>query len=242
MTTVDVIDHQPLVPFEPCTSGETGSFGQGSGFNNSNNEAQPEEPIVEQVPDDYFDDFEEDLSDPQCVQRIYDFSLSQVRGMVDYNDEDDIIQEVFYRLHKWPIGNKYNSAKHYFSLLKITIRQAIAAYWKRRHSQRNDVRKRVFISPLELDGRPNRQFAAKSNEAWRSVHLQDLVRSVMEKASKLSDQQRTMFQLRFLEQKSHEEVAQILGVSIRTSYRIETRIRETLQSFFPDVDLDGFMS
>ena len=238
VTTVEA-SHQPLVSAE--TSGEPTSFQLGSGSDDKN-EAQPKAPIVEQITDGYSDDFKEDLNDPQCVQQIYDFSLSQVRGMVDYNDEEDIIQEVFYRLHKWPIGNKYNSARHYFSLLKITIRQAIAAYWKRRHSQRNDVRKRVFISQLENDGQRSPQFAAKSNEAWRSVHLQDLVRRVMEKASKLSDQQRTMFQLRFLEQKSHEEVAQILGISIRTSYRIETRIRETLQRFFPDVDLDGFMS
>lgn len=203
-------------------------------------EAQSMEPSAEEVPDDYFDDFVEDLNDPHCVQRIYDFSLSQVRGMVEYSDEDDIIQEVFYRLHKWPIGNKYNSARHYFSLLKITIRQAIAAYWKRRHSQRNDARKRVFISQLQLDGQRSPQFAAESSEVWHRLHLQDLVRRVMEKASTLSDPQRTMFQLRFLEQKSHEEVAKVLGVSIRTSYRIETKIRETLQSFFPDVDLDSF--
>jgi len=198
---------------------------------------QSEEPVVESVPDDYFDDFREDLNDPQCVQRIYDFSLSQIRGMVDYNDEDDIVQEVFYRLHKWPIGNKYNSARHYFSLLKITIRQAIAAYWKRRHSQRNDARKRVFISQLQQDGRRAVEFASRSQDAWQRLHLKDLVQRVIAKASTLSEEQRTMFQLRFLEEKSHEEIARTLGVSIRTSYRIETKIRETLQGFFPEVDL-----
>ena len=204
-------------------------------------EAQPQEAVVQDVPEDYFDDFEEDLNDPRCVQQIYDFSLSQVRGMVDYNDEDDVIQEVFYRLHKWPIGKKYNSTKHYFSLLKITIRQAIAAYWKRRHSQRNDVRKRVFISQLQQDGERAVEFPAESNEVWHRLHLKDLVRRVMEKASLLPQQQRTMFQLRFLEQKSHEEVAEVLGVSIRTSYRIETKIRETLQAHCEGIDLDGFV-
>ncbi len=196
--------------------------------------------VVQQVPEDYFDDFQEDLSDPQCVQRIYDFSLRQVRGMVDYNDEDDVIQEVFYRLHKWPIGNKYNSARHYFSLLKITIRQAIAAYWKRRHSQRNDARKRVFISQLQQDGQRTVEFVSKSNEVWRRLHLKDLVRRVMERASTLPNQQQKMFQLRFLEEKSHEEIAEVLGVSIRTSYRIETKIREILQSHFKGLDLDRF--
>ena len=160
--------------------------------------------------------------------------------MVDYNDEDDVIQEVFYRLHKWPIGKKYNSTKHYFSLLKITIRQAIAAYWKRRHSQRNDVRKRVFISQLQKDGERAVEFEAESNEVWHRLHLKDLVRRVMEKASTLPQQQRTMFQLRFLEQKSHEEVAEVLGVSIRTSYRIETKIRETLQAHCQGIDLERF--
>ena len=192
---------------------------------------QPTESVDEKVPDGYVDDFEEDLSDPECVQRIYDFSLSQVRGMVEYNDEDDVIQEVFYRLHKWPIGKKYNSAKHYFSLLKITIRQAIAAYWKKRHSQRRDVRKRVFISQLQRDGEREFTFAGKSESVLNRLHLKDLVQRVMEKASTLSAEQKTMFQLRFLEEKSHEEVAAALGVSLRTSYRLETKVRETLQSY-----------
>ena len=244
VTTLEDHGNQPLIPAQHIAPVEPISapscLGSDSdGENESEIEIQATESPTEKVPDDYFDDFEEDLNDPQCVQRIYDFTLSQVRGMVDYNDEDDIIQEVFYRLHKWPIGNKYNSARHYFSLLKITIRQAIAAYWKRRHSQRNDARKRVFISQLQLDGQRSPQFAAESTDVWHRLHLKDLVRRVMEKASLLSDQQRTMFQLRFLEEKSHEEVAKVLGISIRTSYRIETRIRETLQSFFPDVDLDG---
>ena len=237
--TFDALGNQRLPPSEYSAPTEPEVLCSQGSHPTDENESVAKELTVEKVPDDYFDDFEEDLSDPQCVQRIYDFSLSQVRGMVDYNDEDDIIQEVFYRLHKWPIGNKYNSAKHYFSLLKITIRQAIAAYWKRRHSQRNDARKRVFISQLQLDGQRGPQFAAESTEVWHRLHIQDLVRRVMAKASTLSDEQRVMFQLRFLEQKSHEEVAQVLGISIRTSYRIEAKIRDTLQRFFPDVDLEG---
>jgi RNA polymerase sigma factor (sigma-70 family) len=193
-----------------------------------------ETPEVENTPDDYFDDFVEDLNDPKCVQRIYDFAISQVRGMVDYNDEDDVIQEVFYRLTKWPIGKKYNSARHYFSLLKITIRQAIAAYWKRRHSQRNDVRKRVFISQLQQDGNQNVEFAGQTENALQRLHLKDLIWRVMEKASTLTQQQRTMFQLRFLDGKSHEEVAVALGISIRTSYRLEIKVREILQAYFSD--------
>lgn len=184
----------------------------------------------------YFDDFVEDLNDPECVQKIYDFSLRQIRGMVEYNDEDDLIQDVFYRLHKWPIGKKYNSAKHYFSLLKITVRQAIAAYWRRRHSQRNDARKRVFISQLQKDGNRAVEFTSDPTSSWQRLHLKDLARRVLEKAETLSDQQRKMFKLRFLEEKSHEEIAKALGVSIRTSYRIETRIREILQTHFKSLD------
>ena len=87
--------------------------------------------------------------------------------MVDYNDVEDVVQEVFYRLHKWPIGGmekKYNSARHYFSLLKITIRQAVAAYWKRRHSQRNDVRRRSFISQLKQEGDRGAEFVGARSE------------------------------------------------------------------------------
>lgn len=200
-------------------------------------DGQPARPAIENVQGDYFDDFVEDLNDPECVQRIYDFSLSQIRGMVDYNDEDDVVQEVFYRLTKWPIGKKYNSARHYFALLKITIRQAIAAYWKRRHSQRNDVRKRVFISQLQHDGNQTVEFTGQSENVLQRLHLKDLIRRVMEKANTLTQQQKTMFQLRFLEEKSHEEVAGVLEISIRTSYRLETKVREILQSYFSGQDI-----
>ena len=197
----------------------------------------PVEQTSANATNDYTDDFVEDLSDPNCVQRIYDFSLSQVRGMVEYNDEDDVIQEVFYRLHKWPIGKKYNSAKHYFSLLKITIRQAIAAYWKHRHSQRRDARKRVFISQLQKDGEREFGFTDNTESIWNRLHLKDLTRRILEKANALSIEQKTMFQLRFVEEKSHEEISKVLGVSVRTSYRLEIKVREVLQNFVEQLEL-----
>ena len=197
----------------------------------------------DQIPDDYVDDFVEDLSDPKCVQKIYDFSVRHVRTMVDYNDVEDVVQEVFYRLHKWPIGGrvcggrsntgkKYNSARHYFALLKITIRQAVAAYWKRRHSQRNDVRRRTLLSQLKWDGDRCAEFVGATDEPWQLVHLKELVASVLEKAKTLAHEQRVMFQMRFLDEKSHEEIAEVLGVSIRSSYRLETKVRKTLQGYF----------
>ena len=184
------------------------------------------------VPDYYFDGFEENLNDPRCVQRIYEFSLRQVRGLVDYNDEDDVIQEVFYRLTKWPIARKkYNSSRHYFSLLRITIRQAIAAYWKRRHSQRNDVRKRSFISELQDDEGKQYEFAGKRDHILHHLHLRETAKLVLEKVSTLKPIHREMFELRFVQEKSHDEISEILKVSIRTSYRLETKVRQLLQDY-----------
>jgi RNA polymerase sigma factor (sigma-70 family) len=183
------------------------------------------------APDKYYDDFQEDLSDPKCVGLIYDFSLRQVRGMVDYNDEDDVIQDVFYRLAKWPIAKKYNSKRHYFSLLRITVRQAIAGYWKRRHSQRNDVRKRRFISELQTDCQSH-EFASRLDSPWYLLHLKDAAQMVLERAQSLNTKQRAMFELRFLEEKSHSEIAETLKISVRTSYRLESQLREIFQSLF----------
>ncbi len=180
------------------------------------------------LPGHYFDDFEEDLADPVCVQLIYDFAAMQVRGLVDYNDEDDVIQEVFYRLTKWPIGKKYNSKSHYFSLLKITIRQAIAAYWKRQHSQRNDVRKRRFISELQAEA-SSFDFSSDAENVLYRLHVKELVGVVLAKVKLLSTNQRKMFELRFLNECSHEEISVQLGVSIRTSYRLESNVRQLLQ-------------
>lgn len=189
-----------------------------------------------EVADDYVDDFVEDLNDPRCVQRIYDFALHQVRGMVDYNDEDDLIQDVFYRLTKWPINaKKYNSARHYFALLKITIRQSIAAYWKRRHSQRNDSRKRIFISQLERDSEKRYEFADASQDSdnvLAKLEIKELAKKVLAKAESMPENHKTMFRLRFVDEKSHEEISQHLGISIRTSYRLETKVRTMLRAHF----------
>ena len=183
------------------------------------------------VPDTYFDDFREDLEDAECVQRIYEFTLRQVRGLVDYNDEEDVIQEVFFRLTKWPIGNKYNSARHYFSLLRITVRQSIAAYWKRRHSQRNDIRRRVLISELQqADGR-NFEYLGESENVLQRMEIKETVKRILGAAESLTPRQQIMFRMRFLECQSHEEIAIKMGISIRTSYRLETSLRQILQRF-----------
>ena len=180
------------------------------------------------LPGHYFDNFEEDLSDPVCVQQIYDFALVQVRGLVDYNDEDDVIQEVFYRLTKWPIGKKYNSKSHYFSLLKITIRQAIAAYWKRRHSQRNDVRKRKFISELQNEA-TRFDFDSNSESVVHRLHVKEVVHLVLEKVKSLNPRQRKMFELRFMKELSHEDISKQMKISVRTAYRWESKVRQLLQ-------------
>ena len=181
-----------------------------------------------------FDEFKEDLGDPQCVQRIYDFSLRQVRGLVDYNDEDDVIQDVFYRLTKWPIKAKYNSARHYFSLLKITVRQSVAAYWRRRHSQRNDARRRVFISDLQHDNATKYELAGSNENVLSRLQIKELVQRILDKVETLSPQERVMFRMRFLDERSHEEIAENLSLSLRTSYRMEGKLRAKLAKFFLD--------
>ena len=195
------------------------------------------------VPDHFFDDFVEDLTDPSCVQQIYDFTLGQIRGLVDYNDEDDLIQEVFYRLTKWPIGKKYNSKRHYFALLKITIRQSIAAYWKRWHSQRNDVRKRRYISELQADDSRKYEFEGRQENLLHSLHVKEVVRRLTEKVTALEVRHRIMFQMRFIEEKSHEEISSKLDISIRTSYRLEKELRRLLREYLSeDWNGDAFSS
>lgn len=191
----------------------------------------PGERSAMDVPDHFFDDFIEDLADPDCVQEIYDFTLSQVRGLVRYNDEDDLIQEVFYRLAKWPIGNKYNSKRHYFALLKVTIRQAIAAYWKRWHSQRNDVRKRRYISELQADESCKFEFEGQTENLLHALHIKEVAKRLRRKVTTLNQRQRIMFQLRFIEEKPHDEISTKLGISIRTSYRLEAQLRESLREY-----------
>jgi RNA polymerase sigma factor (sigma-70 family) len=186
---------------------------------------------TEVIPEHYFDDFVEDLNDPDCVQEIYEFSLGQVRGMVDYNDEDDIVQDVFYRLTKWPMAKKYNSRRHYYSLLKITIRQSIAAYWKRRHSQRNDARKRRYISELHSEDSRTYEFEGSTESVFHRLQMKEMVKLVLKKVTTLKPKHRAIFQLRFIEDRSHEQIADLLKISLRTSYRLESQVRQRLHDY-----------
>ena len=181
-------------------------------------------------PDLQFDDFKEDLRDPQCAQLIYDFAKGQIRGLVDYNDEEDVVQEVFYRLTRWPIKAKYNSTRHYFALLKITIRQAVAAYWKHRHSQRNDYRKRRFVSELVADNELKYEFEGSTENVLTRLQINEQFKMVLEKVKTLDEKHRKFFDLRFLQERSHGEVAQALQISARTSYRLESHLRDLLQT------------
>ena len=186
------------------------------------------------IPDHFFDPFVEDLSDPKCVQEIYNFSLSQIRGFVNYNDEEDLIQEVFYRLTKWPMGARVNSKRHYFSLLKVTIRQCLAAYWRRNYSQRNDIARRRFISELERDEAVTFELEGTADNVLQRLQIKETVQRLLDSMDDLEPRYQTLFRLRFVEERSHEEIAELLGISIRTSYRHEAQLRERLLKWLGD--------
>jgi RNA polymerase sigma factor (sigma-70 family) len=191
------------------------------------------------IPENYYDEFEEDLHDPNCVQEIYNFIAQSIRGLVEYNDENDIIQEVFYSLTKWPMQKKYNSKRHYFSLLKITIRQIIASYWRRKHSQRNDIRRRTFISQLQHDSH-KRTFTPKDKKTRGVEHypmMKEAVALVLKKVDTLEEKEKAYFRLRFIEEKSHETIASLLNISLRTSYRFEHKVRKILVEYFENKEL-----
>ncbi|MEM7784010.1 MAG: sigma-70 family RNA polymerase sigma factor [Planctomycetota bacterium] len=179
--------------------------------------------------DPHDEPFHADLGDPDCVQKIYDFVRIQINGLVDYNDEDDVIQEVFYRLTRWPMRAVYESKPHYYSLLKITARQVVAAYWKRWHSQRNDVRRRRFISELESDHGSQVEFVDDRTTSGEQQQLKELVQKVLETVQSLSHRDQVFFKWRFILQRTPDEISEALKISVRTCYRIEARLREKLQ-------------
>jgi RNA polymerase sigma-70 factor (ECF subfamily) len=91
-----------------------------------------------------------------------------------------------------------------------------------KHTLRNHQRRRI-VETLEettivsLTSSPQEELEAKENEEWLTLKLQQLPTT-----------QRTLLYMRQVERKSHEEIAQLLGIETTSVSTLLARARRTL--------------
>lgn len=124
-----------------------------------------------------------------------------IRKMViDHDDADDLTQEVFIKIHKY-IGNFREDAQLFTWIYRIATNECLTFLQKK---------KRRFFLPL---GDVERELTGKLDSA---PHISgDEIQLKLQKALlKLPDKQRLVFNMRYYEELSYEEIASITQTSV----------------------------
>ena len=127
-----------------------------------------------------------------------------IRKMVlDHDDADDITQEVFVKLFK-SLKDFRGESSFYTYLYKIAINYSLNHLKKQ---------KKVTERTKDLD---DESFKLSSGDALQDVNYDDAsMKKVLTEAIKLlPEQQRAVFNLRFFENLSYEEISKIMNKSV----------------------------
>jgi len=130
-------------------------------------------------------------------QRVY----WHVRKMViDHDDADDLTQEVFIKIHRY-IDNFREDSQLFTWIYRIATNECLTFL---------DKKKRRFFLPI---GDVERELTAKLDT---SSHVTgDEIQMKLQKALlKLPDKQRLVFNMRYFEDLSYEEIAEITKTSV----------------------------
>lgn len=144
-----------------------------------------------------------------------------IRKMViDHDDADDLTQDVFIKIYKY-IGNFREDSRLYTWIYRIATNECLNFLQRR---------KRRFFLPI---GDVERELAGKLDTA---THISaDEVQLRLQKALlKLPDKQRLVFNMKYFDDLSYEEIAEITATSVgalKASYhhavkKIEDLLRE----------------
>lgn len=131
-------------------------------------------------------------------KRIY----SHVRRMViDHADADDVTQEVFIRIYR-NVGTFRGESRLYTWLYRITVNECLTFLQRKK-------RRFGFLPIGDVDG----ELSASLDE---SPHLSaDEIQMKLQKAIlTLPDKQRSVFNLRYFEDLSYEDIAEITNTSV----------------------------
>ncbi len=134
---------------------------------------------------------------------------------------EDVAQEVFIRLARlahfrpWELPQSQDALR---TLLVVMTRNGCADYWRREHRQQRDVRRREPLLSAEA-------VAGVQSSGEAGVETQDLIDYLL---ARLDPHGQQVLRL-FLEGFTAAQIGQRLGLSSRTVYRHQQRIRSLYQ-------------
>ena len=138
-------------------------------------------------------------------------SLSVGRGYGVGNEEaEDIAQDVM--LHLWQMRNELNSYQSVEALVILMTRHLV-----RNHQRRRSMEPLKAEHVWLLTSSPQELLETKENEEW-----------LIKKLEQMPTTQRTLLYMRQVEQHSHEEIAQLLGIKVTSVSTLLARARRTL--------------
>lgn len=142
-------------------------------------------------------------------QRVY----WHVRKMViDHDDADDLTQEVFIKVHKAIAGFR-EDAQLFTWIYRIATNECLTFLSKKR---------RRFFLPLEDVGR---ELSAKIDSS-QDISGEDIQKKLQKALLKLPDKQRLVFNMRYFDELSYEDISEITNTSVgalKASFHHATR-------------------
>lgn len=149
-------------------------------------------------------------------QRVY----WHVRKMViDHDDADDLTQEVFIKIHKY-IENFREDSQLFTWIYRIATNECLTFL---------DKKKRRFFLPIgDVEGELTQKLESSSQISGDEIHLK-LQKALL----KLPDKQRLVFNMKYYEDLSYEEISEITTTSVgalKASYHHAVKKIEELLS------------
>lgn len=130
-------------------------------------------------------------------QRVY----WHVRKMViDHDDADDLTQEVFIKVHK-AIGSFREDSQLFTWIYRIATNECLTFLNKKR---------RRFFLPLEDVGK---ELSAKVDTS-DDISGEDIQKKLQKALLKLPDKQRLVFNLKYFDELSYEDMSEITSTSV----------------------------
>ena len=125
-------------------------------------------------------------------------------------EAEDIAQDVMLRL--WQMHDELERFQSVEAIVTLMARHTL-----RNHQRRRTAESLEEAAIISLTSSPQEELETKENEAWLERLLQQLPTT-----------QRTLLYMRQVERKSHEEIAQLLGIETTSVSTLLARARRTL--------------
>lgn len=175
----------------------------------------------------------------QCFREHYQALCFFASGMLhDDVASEDVVQEVFVRLLK--MGRSFDSDDHLLHYLYVAVRNLCidkAKADQRLVSLESSDEPRNDGEKPQMENFSQNVSSASADNIEIQIIRAECIRMIAEAVNELSEGQRAVFKMAYLEGLSNEKIAQALGISVNTvkvqKQRAKARLREKLHDIYP---------